>query len=463
MKYVLIALVTGLLVSLGAVVQPAQAARVTSACASGHALGLNIAAAAKVRVPAGKKSRPAGARAAQALAATIVPEMASPCSGPADPSVDDLFAAARQDIADGNTEQARAYIADTIDALRYVSNRAGRPQDMRTATPCEGFEDHHLEIPQDAIDALNIAQQAQQLGWDDLSDSAFTRATEIMEAWAKDGAGGQASSMPDWLSIAQALALVGDEGKVYQETFAKAQAVAQESFAGANRSSCRTTRESSDCFFKAAMAVSLLGAEPAGYERAVENGLKAAVALANGSKDAKKVRCPLEKYVFRMKFTTSNPAFGSSTFDTGRVEFEVRNGRITSPDTGPLVYSGGLGLCFEKKDENWVEIGRGTIKGGSWPYRVGGTDLVDSFMLQLKQHGKVSGSFSGNPLCQGAGEWMVGGVNSMLDQLNSPGWELPAGAWNYEDMRVEYETYEPTNTVTTNTTEFEFKQTYPRR
>lgn len=464
---VMLALVAGMLIAPPATAAPAS--RVIDLCAGAQGIALNVSGAAQVLLPParGKRPKPAGSARAEALAADLLAG-GNPCTDPLDEYsqyvVDEILAMIDSGDIEGATYSIRSYI-EGLAPYDPGDDDPGYPTVNRTvrAGVCEGFERHNVSMPYEVALGLELAKLASMVGDQDIAELAVSQAQAAAQKWAEGGANGEASSVGDWLTLANAAALLALDDAVVQSLIDKARGVAEESYKFYNRLPCRMDQEKLDCFFKAAMAVALIGGSSISDERMSEDLLNA-VDTARKIKSGKKPRCTVEKYAFRMKFENEVDNGQMLTFDTGRVVFTVKDGKITSPDKGPLILSTVKDqACYAKRDNSgWVKEGSANLKGGRFPYTVGGTDDGDNLTLILAQQGSWRVTGSGSLECQ----MLIGLADMFLNaypRMFAAGLELPAGSVGYDQADSGFEFHEPTGTNRSWSSYFEFRLLEPKR
>jgi hypothetical protein len=462
-----LALGTTIAVVLGLVglAPPAQAApaSITEICAHVFVSPFNAAAGATVKTLNAKgKSVSVGRAASDRVIGGIIGGVdGSTCSLPRTTLVEDVVVAVETDIEESGREVGLQTLRDAIASLSYSpsTRTRGKLPDPGTAK-CEEFAPSTLAPPDAYMDAIAMALFAGTLGDPALAAEGAAKARSIVESWAESNADGKATTVSDWTNVLDYLQEAGASDFHKDRALVMAQSAAKDAFARYNKSECRSSAKDIECLMKAVIVLKSLGAAPPGADAAVRAGLRA---WKDGAGQGKRVKCPLERYQFQMTYTEQGGQRGFSKFDTGLITFEVKDGRITSKDKGPLVITGGTGGCYEKIDDVWMRVGSGTINGGSYPFKVGGTDLGDEFLLQLRPPAKVTGSFSGAEVCPIFGELGLQFVNSTLASFADPGIELPAGAFNVDESVVSREIYEPTGETVVGTLRFVYRMVYPRR
>jgi len=463
-----LSLVTAIAVMLGIVVAvpsvPAAAASIESGiCARVFVSPFDAAAGATVKTLDGRgKSVAVGRRTSDRVIGVLVEgTRGNSCTLPRSSYVEDVVAAVETDITESGREQGLATLRDAIAGLSYTpsARTRGKLPDPFSAS-CEEFAPSTLAPPESYMDAIAMALFAETLGDPGLAAEGAAKARSIVESWAESNADGKATTVSDWTNVLDYLQEAGASDFHKDLARRMAQAVAEDAFARYNKSECRSSAKDIECLMKAVIVLKSLGAAPSGADAAVRAGLRS---WKEGAGKGKRVKCPLERYQFQMTYTEQGGQRGFSKFDTGLITFDVRDGRITSKDKGPLVITGGTGGCFEKIDDVWTRIGSGTINGGAFPYKVSGVDLGDDFLLQLRPPGKVTGTFSGAEACVAFGELAPMFINSMLESYADPGIELPAGAFNVDETLVTREIFEPTGETIVGTLRYVFRMVYPRR
>lgn len=253
--------------------------------------------------------------------------------------------------------------------------------------------------------------------------------------------------------------MIGADEAAVDSAIAEMTKVARDAYDQYNVSSCRAGIPSITCFLKAAQFLALIGSEPPGFQADVAYQVTAARNISRG-KDS---HCPVEKYIFRLQVDSRTGDGQATHFDTGQMTLTVRDGRITSHDRGPLVIGSGRASCWYKLDEGWVLAGSGTSKGGSFPYRVAGTDDGENLHVRLLQKAKMSVQMSGDATCQAFAELGLLFINGFLSELGTSGLELPAGGKDVDQTETTYGVFEPTGETTIDTFRMLFKMTYPKR
>lgn len=443
-------------------------------CAQPATLQLDVAAAAALRITPGrgKKMRPAGLVKARALASQLTGGV-NPCTDPLE-DYQDVIAEVQSSIEAGDAQATRELLQyyiesiapyepepDTTPASVQIMRRLGFAQPRSAA--CEGFESHDVKAPAEVALGLQLAELASLAGDDDIAQLAIEGAQKSLKNWIESDAGGNATSVPDFISLAASAQLLGLEDEVSAKLIDKAQAVALDSYKGYNVVPCRMTKEKVDCFFKAAMALQLLGSETVSNSQ-VTKDIESAASAARQIKAGKKPRCGIEKYAFRMKFENTVDNGQVMSFDTGRVVFTVQDGRIASSDRGPLVMSSVTDqACWVKLDDGaWSKEGSANLTGGRFPYTVDGTDDGETLNLVLAQQGSWRVTGSGSLECQ----MLIALADSFLNaypQLLREGLPLPAGVSDYEETESGFEFHEPSGETRAWSSYFEFRMLEPKR
>jgi len=445
-----------------------HATAATTPCDASRIQALDIAAAAKVKAPNGKKRPKAiGMTVASAVAADLTSGTnTNYCNEPLsadDQSTYDQLSADYQSVLVGEVtrEDFRESLRSTIESNAWVPTNRSAQKSSRASTTCEGFERHDVNVPASVKLDLELAQLAELAGDSDIAQIAYDSAVTSTEKWAESFADGAATSIPDLLAVLGDLQLLGGSEASEAKVRAKLDQAAKDAYDGYNKSRCRQSKSDLNCFFKAATLIALLGIEPASYYKDTMYQLENARDLARG----KKLRCELERYAFRMRMTSDDTAGGKLEFDTGRVVFEVKDGKITSADSGPLVLSTNNNVkCWSKTDSGaWVVEGAANIKGGRFPYKVGGTDSGDVLHLILNQQGEWRVTGNGSVGCQVLEQLADMFLNAFPQSLRAPGMELPAGLTDYEGSETSTDVFEPTGETITSTLEFEYRMLYPKR
>ena len=437
--------------------RPMNLQRAADVCPEGFTTDFDIAKAAAVPIVVGKakKARPAGAARAQQLAKALVDTSApTVCTMPVaewdQANLDEI-----QSLIDaGEIDTAIEYIASAIDGISVPTyGPARRIQSARAADACSGFGMSEFDLPADIALALSLGAKAQLVGDDGLSTQALDKARNIMEKFAESGAGGQAQTIGDWLRLATQIQLLGGDDATADSMFDKARDVAKKSYDEYNRSMCRHTKQTVTCYFKAAMAMMLLGVEPEPSKKDMAEAGSAAAALNMGRRPP---GC-IETYSFRWRFSWELDNGQFLTMDSGPVVFDAEFGKITSEDKGPLTLSNAENVpCWEKSDDAWVQSGLANVAGGSFPYRVGGTDLDGTLRIRLFQRAAWKITGDGNMGCQvliALGEQVLSTFPKMLDQ----GIEMPAGVKSYEYDDISHQFHEPTGKTLTSHWYFSLK------
>lgn len=426
--------------------------RSASACVAGAGLTLDLAGAARVPIVVGKarKSKPAGTARAQVLADALLSKgVTTVCDMPLQEwdqaSIDEV-----QTLMDsGDVEGAQQYLRDLVDGI-YVpaedattipaSGAAIRRSVTRSAGVCQGFGMSEIQLPSDIALALKLAEKAQMFGDDAVADTALGKARSIMEGYARSGADGQAATIGDWLRLAQQLQLLGADDALADNMLDNARAVAKQAYDTYNLTRCRHTKESAQCYFKAAMAMELLGVEPSPSMKDMQEASTALVSLNMGRRPPTCV----ETYAFRAGFSWETETGEYLTMDTGRVVFDAEFGKITSESKGPLVLSSvNNAPCWQKTDDGWMQVGSATLRGGSFPYWVTGTDLDGTLRVRLMQDAQWKVTASGGADCQFLAEFGSAFLNA-FPRVVKEGMPIPAGTKSYEEDNISYQLHEPT-------------------
>lgn len=437
--------------------RPANTQRAVEVCPEDFALVFDVAKAATVPIVVGKakKTRPAGTARAQQLANALADTSAPTVCTMSVTEWDQATLDEIQSFIDaGEIDTAIEYIASAIEGISVpTDDPARRIQSPRAADACSGFGMSEFDLPADIALALSLGAKAQLVGNDGLSTQALDKARSIMEKFAESGAGGQAQTIGDWLRLAAQIQLLGGDEATADSMFDKARDVAKKSYDEYNRSMCRHTKQTVTCYFKAAMAMMLLGVEPEPSKKDMGEAGSAAAALNMGRRPP---GC-IETYSFRWRLSWELDNGQFLTMDTGPVVFDAEFGKITSEDKGPLTLSSAQNVpCWEKSDESWVQSGLANVTGGSFPYRVAGTDLDGTLRIRLFQRGAWKITGDGNMGCQlliNLGEQVLSAFPKMLDQ----GIEIPAGVKNYEYDDISHQFHEPTGKTLTSHWYFSLK------
>ncbi len=478
MKRLILPIVAILLATLVAAA-PAQAARVDRSyvdpCAQPAQLTLDLQGAAALRITPGrgKKTRPAGLVKARTLA-TQLTAGADPCADPLE-DYQDLISDVRASIDAGDVDATRELllyyiesvtpyepdpeVVPTTDQRSVVARLAA----ARAAAACEGFESHDIKPPAEIGLALELGRLASLVGDEEVANLAIDTAQKITLKWVESAVDGNATSIPDFLGLAKAAALLGLDDEVSQGLIDKARAVALESYKLYNLVPCRMTQEKVDCFFKSAMTLMLLGSDAVSDSQVSEDITSAATA-ARLIKSGKKPRCLVEKYAFRMKFENTVDGGQVLSFDTGRVVFTVKDGAITSRDKGPLIMSSVKDQnCYARRDGGaWTIEGKADFTGGRFPYAVRGTDDGETLTLVLAQQGAWRVTGGGSLECQ----MLVGLADAFLNvypRMLAEGFPLPAGISDWERSESGVDFYEPTGENRPWSSYFEFRMLEPKR
>jgi hypothetical protein len=460
------------LIAAGLVAPPAQAVtqpRVLDLCASAEGLSLDVTSAAGVLLPPvrGKKPKPAGPAKAQALATELVSGV-NPCTDPLDEYALGAIADINQLLDAGDLDGALDLLRYYIEGLRPYDPDEGsdvssrKPGITRQGGVCEGFEKNTLTLPYEVGLGLELAKLASLAGDDDIAADAIQHAQAHAQKWIEGRAEGEATSIPDLLSLANSAALLALDDEVVQALIDEAGAVAVQSYQFYNLLPCRMTKDKLDCFFKAAMAVQLLGDSSISDER-MSSDLSQAIETARKIKAGKKPRCTVEKYAFRMMFESTSDRGEKLTFDTGRVVFTVKDGTITSADKGPLILSSVTDAgCWANYGEGWVKEGSADITGGRFPYKVSGTDDGEMLTLVLAHKGRWKITGTGSLGCEFLFQ-LADMFYNLFPRLLNEGIPLPAGAVGYEESDSGVEFHEPTGQNLPWSSYFEFRLLEPRR
>lgn len=437
--------------------RPIFTQRASDVCPEDFALVFNVAKAATVPIVVGKakKSRPAGTARAQLLANSLTDKNApSVCTMPVAEWEQSLLDEIQSYIDAGDTQTALDYLSGAIDGI-YVpeADPTAVRQKPRLADVCSGFGLSEFDLPSDVPFALTLSAKAELLGNDDLSSQALDKARAIMKQFAESGAGGQAQTIGDWLRLAAQVQLIGGDESTSDSMLAKAREVAKQSYSEYNRSRCRHTKQTVKCYFKAAMALMLLGVEPEPSQKDMGEAAAAAAALNQGRRP---LGC-VETYSFRWRSSWELDNGDFLTMDTGPVTFDAEFGKITSEDRGPLTLSNATNVpCWEAVADGWAQVGFANVTGGSFPYQVGGTDLDGTLRIRLLQSAAWRVTGSGNMGCQ----LLIAMADQLLTafpQMLNQGIEVPAGVKRYEYDEVTHEVHEPTGKTLTSRWYFSLK------
>lgn len=451
--------------------------RTSRPCTTTKGIALDVAAAAKMLLPPtrGKKPRPVGQARAQALADSLV-SGADPCTDPPSEYAMTVAADIQALLDEGDLEAARELIRyyvesllpyepdpEPVDPEPGISTRA-----VGRAAVCEGFEKHELTPPDEIGVALELGRLAQLVGDEDIAAMAVTEAQSRTQKWVQSGAEGQATSIGDWLGLARMAMILGLDDDVTAPLVDKARGVAEQAYQAYNVIPCRTTPQKLDCFFKSAMTLSLIGSDKITESR-ISDDVESAIETVKKVKQGKKPRCGIEKYAFRMKFENTTENGETLSFDTGRVVFTVKDGKITSSDTGPLILSSVKNLgCWADYGDGWFKEGSANVTGGRFPYAVSGTDDGETLTLILAHSGmwKVTsnggtggGGIMGCDLLVKMAEVFL----NIFPELLNQGIPLPAGAADYEEADSGFELHRPTGQQLPWSSFFEFRMLEPKR
>ncbi|MFM7210482.1 MAG: hypothetical protein ACKOYQ_00530, partial [Actinomycetota bacterium] len=318
------------------------------ACIDAVPLAFDVANAARVPIVVGKakKPRPAGPARAQALANSLADESApSVCTMPVAEWEQSLLDEIQSYFDAGDTQTALDYLSGAIEGISVPEADATALRNKpRLADACSGFGLSEFDLPSDVPFALALGAKADLLGNDDLAAQALDKARAVMKQFAESGAGGQAQTIGDWLRLAAQLQLLGGDESTSESMLAKAREVAKQSYDEYNRSRCRHTKQTVNCYFKAAMAMMLLGVEPEPSQKDMGEAAAAAAALNLGRRP---LGC-VETYSFRWRSSWELDNGDYLTMDTGPVTFDAEFGKITSEDRGPLTLSNATNVpCWE--------------------------------------------------------------------------------------------------------------------
>jgi hypothetical protein len=439
---------------------PAKARAVDQVCAATFTYPLDLNAAAQVKVPNGKrKPRPAGLAAARALAAQVLVDTHSnPCTEPLSEEIQETIDSVQDLVNEGEAALAHDYLLQLATEQTWSAPRTRAS--LRAAAACDGFTSKGLKLPEEVRTEIGIAQRAQALGYTDVADQAMAKAVSIATEWGNSGAGGEASSIPDWLGIASKLELIGADQAAIDKARASMTKVAKNAYDRYNISSCRATIADVTCFLKAAQFLAMTGSEPATFAKDVAYQVSTARSIRRGNEDP----CPVETYLLRITMDSKGGDGQTGHFDTGLMHLKVRDGVITSADRGPLVISSGTGSCwFQDENGAWQRTGTGNLTGGSFPYRVSGTDDGTLLHVRLVQKATVYAHVNGDVGCEAFLQLGVSLMNEFLAQLGTAGLELPAGAADVDEIQTTYGVFEPTGETTVDTSHVIFTMTSPRR
>ena len=428
-----------------------------AACIDAAPLAFDVANAARVPIVVGKakKSRPAGPARAQALADSLTDKNApSVCTMPVAEWEQSLLDEIQSYFDAGDTQTALDYLSGAIEAI-YVpeTDPTALRQKPRVADACSGFGLSEFDLPSDVPFALALSAKADLLGNDDLSAQALDKARAVMKQFAESGAGGQAQTIGDWLRLAAQVQLLGGDESTSESMLAKAREVAKQSYSEYNRSRCRHTKQTVNCYFKAAMAMMLLGVEPEPSQKDMGEAAAAAAALNQGRRP---LGC-VETYSFRWRSSWELDNGDFLTMDTGLVTFDAEFGKIASEDRGPLTLSNATNVpCWEAVDDGWAQVGLANVTGGSFPYRVAGTDLDGTLRIRLLQNAAWRVAGSGHMGCQLL-ITMADQLLTAFPQMLNQGIEVPAGVKSYEHDEVTHQFHEPTGKTLTSRWYFSLK------
>jgi len=423
-----------------------------AACIDAVPLALNVANAARVPIVVGKakKPRPAGPARAQALANSLADENApSVCTMPVAEWEQSLLDEIQTYFEAGDTQTALDYLSGAIEGISVPeADATALRQKPRLADACSGFGLSDFDLPSDVPFALALGAKAELLGNDDLAAQALDKARAVMKQFAESGAGGQAQTIGDWLRLAAQLQLLGGDESTSESMFAKAREVAKQSYDEYNRSRCRHTKQTVNCYFKAAMAMMLLGVEPEPSQKDMGEAAAAAAALNLGRRP---LGC-VETYSFRWRSSIELDNGDYLTMDTGPVTFDAEFGKITSEDRGPLTLSNATNVpCWQADDDaddGWAQVGSANVTGGSFPYQVGGTDLDGTLRIRLLQSAAWKVTGSGDLGCQMLIAIFDGLLEAFPQALNQ-GIEVPAGVKSYGYDEVTHWVHAPTGKTLT--------------
>jgi len=423
-----------------------------AACIDAVPLALNVANAARVPIVVGKakKPRPAGPARAQALANSLADENApSVCTMPVAEWEQSLLDEIQSYFEAGDTQTALDYLSGAIEGISVPeADATALRQKPRLADACLGFGFSEFDLPSDVPFALALGAKAELLGNDDLAAQALDKARAVMKQFAESGAGGQAQTIGDWLRLAAQLQLLGGDESTSESMLAKAREVAKRSYNEYNRSRCRHTKQTVNCYFKAAMAMMLLGVEPEPSQKDMGEAAAAAAALNLGRRP---LGC-VETYSFRWRSSIELDNGDYLTMDTGPVTFDAEFGKITSEDRGPLTLSNATNVpCWQADDDaedGWAQVGSANYTGGSFPYQVGGTDLDGTLRIRLLQSAAWKVTGSGDLGCQMLIAIFDGLLEAFPQALNQ-GIEVPAGVKSYGYDEVTHWVHAPTGKTLT--------------
>jgi len=423
-----------------------------AACIDAAPLAFDVANAARVPIVVGKakKPRPAGPARAQALANSLADENApSVCTMPVAEWEQSLLDEIQTYFEAGDTQTALDYLSGAIEGISVPeADATALRQKPRLADACSGFGLSDFDLPSDVPFALALGAKAELLGNDDLAAQALDKARAVMKQFAESGAGGQAQTIGDWLRLAAQLQLLGGDESTSESMFAKAREVAKRSYDEYNRSRCRHTKQTVNCYFKAAMAMMLLGVEPEPSQKDMGEAAAAAAALNLGRRP---LGC-VETYSFRWRSSIELDNGDYLTMDTGPVTFDAEFGKITSEDRGPLTLSNATNVpCWQADDDaddGWAQVGSANVTGGSFPYQVGGTDLDGTLRIRLLQSAAWKVTGSGDLGCQMLIAIFDGLLEAFPQALNQ-GIEVPAGVKSYGYDEVTHWVHAPTGKTLT--------------
>lgn len=427
--------------------------RSTDVCIDAPPLPLNVAKAAAVRIVVGKskKARPAGMAMAQQLADTISGRnRPSPCEADLtewdQQTLDEIQAL----FETGDVETSLQMLGDFIESIPvpdYGENVLSPA--MRDASVCPEFRASTLEAPAELTAVIGADKQAQIMGAEGMSQEARKKIDAILESFITSGAGGAATSIGDWLGLAQLdQSLDGPEG-LDRLAIAEAVKIAEQAYDAYNLTKCRQSRDVLDCYFRAAMTLELFSEPPATGGRDNEEAIAAAIERNSGINP----KTCKERYLFRIQMSWRAEGGGYLRADTGPIYFTTEGGKITSKSKGPLKL-GSLSnvTCWSQQaDGSWIRDGLGDITGGEFPYKVTGKDQGRLLNLRVIQSGRWTVDASGSTSCDFLFRLGEQVLNSFPLSL-SAGLELPAGnrkfAYTSKSSEVSPSGEILTNTVT---------------
>jgi hypothetical protein len=476
---VLPALVAGVLVApplqASPPVQAVAAASVSPPCQPGAEIRLDIAAAAKViALPAkGKKPRPVGQARVRALAKTLRAHP-NPCTDPLDEYgqsiVDDIDRVA----ASGDVAEALRMMSDFMsdsdgfDEGEDVYDEGERVATLSSLRPrgasCGALQDDgSLTPPADIGTALKLAGMAQLLGDEGRSEKLIAWAQQMTRDWVRGYRERADLSLKESLKIAGIAQAMGLDDGVADEFLDRARDRAAEAYELYKVAPCRATKQTLECFVTAAILVELLGGDQIS-DAQVRGDTAAAAETALKLKAGRQPRCEAERYAFRQKSEIETDTGEFLTLDTGRVIVTIKDGKVTSANTGPLILSSvGPVPCWAQSDDGvWYQDGSATITGGRFPYVVSGRERPTYLTLRLVHQGRWQVSGGGSAAC----DFLVllgGGFLNVAPELLRTGIDLPLGEvdLNVTDNLTEY--HEPTGRTLRRTEHFEWRLLKPRR